>query len=65
MDYDLIGQPTPSDLLIEAGRKIGVPSITQTPPHPFMMEQALKQATYQADTDILGHQHFDSRLLCF
>jgi len=61
IDYDLIGKSTPTDLLIEAGRRLGVASIVQTEQHPLFMALALKHATYMADVHKQGHQGFDKR----
>jgi hypothetical protein len=66
MNYDLVGTDLPPDgspsrLLIEAGRKIGVLSITQALPHSLLMALALKHAVYQADVRKQGHQGFDQR----
>jgi hypothetical protein len=62
-DYNLVGfnPEDPTQLLIDAGRSIGVPSITETPQDEFMMHQALVQASYQAHVGVQGHQNFSSR----
>ena len=61
IDYDLIGKPTPSELLIEAGRRCGVLSIIQAEQHPLLMALAFKHSTYMADVRKQGHQGFDRR----
>jgi len=60
-DYNLIGKMTPTELLIEAGRRVGILSITQAKPDPLLMTLALEHAQYMADVRVQGHQDFNKR----
>lgn len=61
MDYDLIGKMTPTELLIEAGRRIGVKSITESQLHEFMMALAERHANEQAKACYQSHNGFNGR----
>ncbi len=60
---DLLSKNSPTRILVETGKDLGVASITSTSLHPILMLQAWQHADYQAKNQRQGHQNFDKRRL--